>query len=287
MKKLISLLILLLALSTTYSCNVFSGIDSGNSLDKCKSLNDQGNFEDAIAACKDADPDGTNSDAQIELADASLGAVGINIKALSDVFLKKGSGTITIVNLANDLITKAMLTADNKSNAQDAVTAFDHYGALLVQQSPTLQNKQVSVFYSILARICQVAVIMAYADISSASPVGQVTVGDICNPSLADCAVGSVKLCTDSSEDCKGTGGLSPADASLAATTMLNLITLLQTPASEGGLPSSIDTKAISDMIGVTVPDPSNPGNMITIDLIGSQYKPDAGRRILLEIVGS
>ena len=68
---------------------------------------------------------------------------------------------------------------------------------------------------------------------------------------------------------------------------MINLVTLLNTPASEGGLPSSLDTKAIDDLVGTTVPDPDNPGTLITIELIGAKYKPDAGRRILLEIAGS
>jgi len=286
MKKIIGLVILLLALSTTYSCNVFSGIDSGNSFDKCKSLNDSGDYAGAIAACQAADPDSTNVDVQLELADASLGALGIDLKTLSDVFLNKSTGTITIVTLANDIITKGMLNSDNKSDAQDAVTAFKRYGALLVQQSPTLQNKQVAVFYTLLADLCQVAVIMAYADIAAVHPAGQVTSADICNPNNPDCN-SSTTLCFDSTENCQGTGGLDPTDAGIAATAMLELVSLLSTPASEGGLPSNLNIKAISDLVGVTVPDPANPGNLITIDLIGAQYKPDAGRRILLEIVGS
>ena len=288
MKKLISLLILLLALSTTYSCNVFDWMDpNGNSFDRCKSLNDAGDYEGAIAACKDADPDGTNADAQLELADASLGAVGIDLKSLSDIFLKKGKGTITITALADAIIAKARLTADNKSNAGDAVTAFFHYGALLVQQSNTLENKQVAVFYNMLAELCQVAVLMAYSDIGGRNPNGQVTREDICDQSLPDCAVGSVTLCTGATEDCQGAGGLSQADAKVAADAMINLVTLLNTPASEGGLPSSLDTKAIDDLVGTTVPDPDNHGTLITIELIDAKYKPDAGRRILLEIAGS
>ncbi len=287
MKKFISLLILLLVLSTTYSCNVFDWMDpNGDSFDRCKSLNDAGDFEAAVEACQDADPDGTNEEAQLEIADASLGALGIDLKALSDIFLKTGTGTITIVDLANSLVAKAMINADNKENAQDAVTAFDRYGALLVQRDGTLENKQVSVFYSMLARICQIAVLMAYSDIAADIPSGEVTREDICNPDLATCAVDSAAMCLASAQDCQGAGGLDGTDAALAATTMLDLIALINTPAEDGGLPSSIDLTAVEDLVGIAVPDPDAPGTMTTIELVGAAYKADAGRRILLEIAG-
>jgi hypothetical protein len=287
MKKIISLLILLLALSTTYSCNAFDWMDpNGNTFDRCKSLNDAGDFEGAIAACTDADPDGTNVEAQLELADAGLGAVGIDLDSLSEVFLKTGTGTITIVDLANSIITKGRLNDGNKSNAQNAVTAFDRYGSLLVQRENTLESKQVSVFYQMLARICQIAVLMAYSDVGATIPNGQVTREDVCNQNLPNCAVGSTTICQHAGEDCQGAGGLDDADAKIAADAMVGLVALLQTPAEEGGLPGNLDLKAIEDLVAITIPDPDNPGTNIAIQLVGAAYKADAGRRILLEIAG-
>jgi len=281
MKKLISLLFVLLFSVAMSSCNAFDWMDPNiNTLDRCQSLNDTGDYAAAIAACKDADPDGTNVDAQIEIADASLAVLGINIQSLSNIFLNKSGGTITIVSLAESIIAKAKINKDNavqsKLYAQQAVDAMDKYGALL---GNTLQDKQVAVFYSLLARVCQVAVLMAYADIESATPDGRVTRADICNTDQATCDINSVIICTGTVCD-----GMDRTDAGTAADSMTGLVNLLNTPASEGGLPSSLDTSAIGDMVTILVTDPNTGLPTPIEDFMHSTYKADAGRRILLEL---
>ncbi len=281
MKNPISILFVLFFVGSISSCNAFDWLDPNiNALDRCQSLNDAGDYEGAIEACKDADPDGINVDAQIELADASLAVLGINIKSLSNIFLNEDGGTITLVDLAESILTSAKINRDNstqsKEYAQDAVDAMDRYGALL---GNTLEERQVAVFYSLLARVCQISVLMAYADIDSSTPDGLVTRADICTPSEAECAIDSVTICTGTK-----CNGMSRTDAGTAADGMTGLVTLLSTPASEGGLPSSLDTGVISEMVGILVKDPGT-GTLTPIqNFIVSAYKPDAGRRILLEI---
>lgn len=281
MKNPISILFVLIFAGSISSCNAFDWLDPNiNSLDRCQSLNDAGDYEGAIAACKDADPDGVNVDAQIELADASLAVLGINIQSLSEIFLNKDGGTITMVDLAESILAKGKINRENysqsKEYAENAVIAMDRYGALL---GHTLEEKQVSVFYSLLARVCQISVLMAYADIDSPTPDGLVTRADICTPSEAECAVDSPTICTGTK-----CNGMNRTDAGTAADGMVGLVTLLNTPASEGGLPSNLDTGAISEMVGILVKDPST-GTLTPIqDFIVSTYKPDAGRRILLEM---
>jgi len=286
MKKLVSLFIFLFSLSIISSCNVFDWADPNiDALDRCKSLNDSGDYEGAIAACNDADPDGTNPDAQIEIADASLAAVGIDLKTLSDIFLQKNGGTDTIVSLANGIIAKGRINKDNatvsKKYVQDAVDAFDKYGALL---GSSTEDRQVAVFYAMLSRICQVATLMAYADIGSAVPNGDVTLADICNPDEPTCAASSPIMCVPAlcvtSACCDG---MASADAGVAADAMLELVDLIDS----GVLPSKLDTKAVSDMVNTEVPDPDTATPVTIKDLVATKpaYKPDAGRRILFEIV--
>jgi len=281
MKNLISVLFVLFFAGAMSSCNAFDFIDPNfNSLDRCQSMNDSGDYAGAIEACNEADPEGVNVDAQIELADASLGVLGINIQSLSNIFLNATGGTITIVDLAESVLAKAKINKDNatqsKEYAENAVVAMDRYGALL---GNTLEEKQVAVFYSLLARVCQVAVLMAYADIDSATPDGRVTRADICNPDQADCNISSTTICTGTKCD-----GMDRTDAGTAADSMTGLVTLLHTPAEEGGLPSNLDVEAISEMVGVLVDDPDTHTPTPIQDFIASQYKPDAGRRVLLEM---
>jgi len=282
MKKLITILFVLFFAGSMYSCNAFDWMDPNiNALDRCQSLNDSGDFAGAIEACNDADPEGTNVDAQIELADASLGALGINIQTLSQIFLNKSGGTITIVDLAESLIKKSMINKENaeqsKKYAQKSVDAMDRYGALI---GNTLQDKQVAVFYSLLARVCQVAVLMAYADIESATPDGKVTRDDICNPDQPNCAAGAANICNGVA--CEG---MHSSDAGVAFVSMLNLVILLDTPASEGGLPSGIDIGAIDAMLDISFVDGGVSYNIRTAPgLIPSAIRDDAGRKVLLEM---
>lgn len=281
MKNPISILFILFFAGSISSCNVFDWADPNiNSLDRCQSLNDAGDYAGAIEACQDADPDGVNVDAQIEIADASLGILGINIKSLSNIFLNEEGGTITMVSLAESVLAAAKINKENASQskeyAENAVIAMDRYGALL---GNTLEERQVAVFYSLLARVCQISVLMAYADIDSPAPDGSITRADICTPSEAECAVDSATICTGTK-----CNGMDRGDAGVAADGMTGLVTLLSTPASEGGLPSNLDTGVISQMVGVLVRDPGT-GTLTPIqDFIISAYKPDAGRRILLEM---
>lgn len=281
MKKTINLLFVLLFAVAMSSCNAFDFVDPDlNSLDRCKSYNDAGDYDSAIAACTDADPDGTNEEAQLELADASFGALGINIQSLSTIFLNQTGGTITLVDLAESILARASVNRDNavqsKEYAQNAVDAMDRYGAL---HNDTLEEKRVGVFYSLLARVCQVSLLMAYADIDSPVPDGRVTKADICNPTQVDCAASSVVTCTGTR--CEG---MDSTDTGTAADSMMELVSLLDTPASEGGLPSNLDVDAVTDMVNITIPYPGTNIPTPITDFATDAFKPDAGRRILLEI---
>ena len=281
MKRTITLLSLVIAIGALPSCNAFDFVDPDlDSLDRCKSMNDSGDYAGAIEACMEADPTGTNVDAQLELADARLAVLGINIKSLSKIFLQQGSSTNTIIDLAEVVIAEGRIGRDNavqsKKYAEEAVAAFDNYGALL---GNTLEERQVAVFYSLLGRVCRVAILMAYADIDSSHPDGRVTRADICNPDQPTCATTSVTICTGTA-----CNGMNRTDAGTAADTLIGLVDLINTPPSEGGLPSNLNIGAISDMTGILVDDPVSHTLTPIQDFMLSTYKPDAGRRILLEI---
>lgn len=271
----------LFLLFTITSCNLFSPIDSsGSSLDKCRGLSDAGAYEDAIKACEDAVTENPNNmEAQLELADVNLAALGINIKALSDIFFKSSTGTLTIVSLAESIIAAGKITIDNsavsKDHAKDAIVAFDNYGDLL-KADGTTESAQVAAFYSTLARLCYLSLLMGYADVgTNGDHNGLVDKVDICSgPTcglLPAMCINSISLC----------GGMENSDALEAANT-INEIKDKLASLGLGDLQAAVD-----EMSATTIPDPTT--GFTTTVLISSfftnpaydTYKADAGREIL------
>ncbi|MEI6080732.1 MAG: hypothetical protein WCQ53_08885 [bacterium] len=267
------------------SCNVFSPIDtSGSSLEACKDLNDKGDYEAAVKACQDAvTANPTDQEAQLELADSSLSALGINIKALSDVFLKSSNGTITITQLAESIIAAGKINNENavasKTHAQEAIAAFDSYGALLVAQG-SADAAKVSAFYSTLSRLCYVSLLMAYADVGpNGDHNGLVEKRDICSsPTGCDAVIAAGGMCVNSIIPCDG---MDNGDALEAANTLLGISTQLST-LGLGDL-----QKAVDSMTAIKVPDPAAiPPFSTTVALVnlGAAYKADGGREMLRQI---
>lgn len=276
MNRLITFLCAVPLLLTISTCNIFEPIDvSVNHLDRCKGFNDKGDYIDAVKECQAADPDGIDPEAQLELGDASLSAIGISIKQLSDVFLQSTQGYVTIVNLADSVIAAGKVNTSNaeeaKAYAKQAVTAFDNYGALLGGSAASVQ---VAAFYSTLVRVCYIALLMAYADIGG-DQNGHVTSNEIC--SAATCGT---PMCINniSSPFYNGPcGGMSDADAAEAGQTIIEMNAKL-TKLGLGDL-----QKAVEDMGGIQVANPET-GTYVLIQNMPTAYKSDSGRQILWEM---
>jgi len=273
-------------------CNLFSPIDpGGSSLDKCKSLNDEKSYEDAIKACEDAvKEDPKNIEAQLELADVNLAAIGVNIKELSDIFLNSSAGTVSITQLAEGLIAVGNINMANavisKLHAKEAITAFDAYGALLISQGVTNAN-QVATFYGVLARVCYVSVLMAYADLGpNGNHDGLIDKMDIC--STAPCLVPGTICMNDYSTPWGPCGGMDNGDALEAAATIYSIKDELKT-LGLGKLQQTVDAMAskVFPIPTNTVPPISFTSGSILDIFTNPAYNPfeaDAGREILREI---
>jgi len=287
MKKIINLLLVMLFAVGMSSCNVFDPIDPDlNKLDRCQSYNDAGNYDAAIEACDAVIADDpTNISAQLELADACLGSLGINIQTLSNIFIQKSGQTITLTSFADSILKKASISKVNgkvsRQRAQIAVDAMDSYGALLTAGgSPTLEQKQVATFYSLLARVCQVSVLLAYAHIDAGSTGTAVLKADICDPTVVGCDGNPLTpICLS---NC---GGMSDADAGTALDTMVKLVDYIKRPAADGGLPTGIDVGNVSTVLDVPFISDGLGYNIFTdAALLPSAIKSGAGRRLLLEM---
>jgi hypothetical protein len=78
---------------------------------------------------------------------------------------------------------------------------------------------------------------------------------------------------------------MSSTDAGVALNSMLSIVALLDTPAPEGGLPSSLNVGNIDSMLNVNFVDSGTSYNIRTApSLIPAAIKNDAGRKILLDI---
>ncbi|MEI6093778.1 MAG: hypothetical protein WCQ47_08920 [bacterium] len=266
-------------------CNVFSPLDSsGSALDKCKGLSDAGAYEEAVKACQDAVTDNPNDmEAQLELADVSLASLGINIKALSDIFLKSSSGTVTIVSLAEAIIAAEKITTANsvtsKLHATEAIKAFDSYGTLL-KADGTTASTQVATFYSTISRLCYLSLLMAYSDLGpNGNHDGLVDKTDIC--STSNCGVAGT-ICINSLLG--GCGGMDNGDALEVSKTIFEIKDKLAS-LGLGDL-----QKVLNEMSATMIPDPTTgfvpPEIPIStfFDSSKTQYDPfkaDAGREIL------
>ncbi|MCX6113266.1 MAG: hypothetical protein NTY22_08330, partial [Proteobacteria bacterium] len=216
-----------------------------------------------------------------ELADVYLSSIGVDIKTLSDIFLNSSNGTVTIDSLAEGIITAGSITMENavdsKKHAKEAVKAFDDYGALLIGQGVTNAN-QIATFYGVLSRMCQIAVLMAYADIGpNGDGDGRITKTDIC--STIACGI-SGTICIDSLVSC---GGMDNADALEAANALYSIKNELAT-LGLGNL-----QKAVDSMASKIIPLPPTfltSGSILSFftDPALETYRADAGRELLREI---
>ena len=268
-------------------CNLFSPLDpGGSSLDKCKTLNDAKNYSDAITACEDAVKEQPNNvDVQLELADVNLASLGINIEELSNVFLNSSTGTVSITQLAESIIAVGNITLANatasKAHAKEAIDAFDAYGALLISQGVTNAN-QIATFYGVLARLCYVSVLMAYADIGpNGNHDGLIEQSDIC--STAACNVPGQICLNDYAAPLGPCGGMDNGDALEAAATIDAIKNKLATMGL-GKLQQTIDA-----MASKTFPLPptfTTTGSILDFftNPAYSAYEADAGREILREM---
>ena len=279
MKKIINILFVLLFAGAMSSCNLFDPIDPDlNKLDRCQSLNDSGDFDAAIAACKEVDSYETNTDALIELADANLGALGVNLQSLSAIFLNQNTSTLTFVQLAEALLAKAVINADHpvesKLHAQDAVTYMKDYGALI---GNTTEARQIAAFYEVLARVCQISVLLAYADIDSDVPNGTITRNDICPTGVSGCDPDNTSQWICDGLQCEG---MKSADAGTAADSMIEITKLLTDLTG-----SSLNLDAVNEVLNpsFTLPDGTPVPDGIR-DALVAAYKPAAGRRLLVTI---
>jgi tetratricopeptide (TPR) repeat protein len=274
MKKLMAMLFL----GSLAGCNMFSPLEvSRDALDSCKALSDNGQFTEAMEECQKAiDADPTNMEAHLEFADASLASLGIDIATLSDIFLNKTDGTDTIIALAEGILAQARITQENKTQslttAEDAITAFDNYGILLIAENPT-DGPQVASFYRMLARLCNLTILMAYADLGpNGDASGTITKAEICG----DASCGN-PICESSTTDCKG---MDNADALSAG----NLIKEIKDSLASIGLPDV--QKSVEEMSDILVPDPDALPiiDEKPIDQIAPGFWGDAGRQILFDI---
>lgn len=278
-KNSLAIFTTLLLIFLLSSCNFFDFMDPNiNHFDRCKSYNDKGDFQKAIEACEKADPDGENVDVQLELADALLGSIGIGIEDLSDVFMNEVTSTNLIVSLANSIINRGLVNQENgvqsRLNAEKATNTFDIYGALLGND---LESRQVATFYSLLSRLCQVALLMAYSDIDADNPNGEITADDICRAGVAGCEQGAATICTGTT--CEG---MSTEDAAVVAETMLELKGVLSIAPEDGGIPIELNTGSVEDMIDIEV---LIGGVPVPISLVPTNMKADAGRNMLLQMI--
>ncbi len=284
MKRVLFVSLALSAAIGITGCNVFDWVEpSTDHFDRCKALNDKGDYDGAIAECEKADPDGADLDVQLELADAHLAALGIRIDKLSEVFLNGTTGgTSTIVELAESIIAAGVITVekhnDSITHATQAFEKFQIYGTLLVANDPK-DGPTIAAFYNTLAGVSVVAVTMAYADImQNGNHNDKVDKSDICNPANVNCAPTSLHFCVN---DPTHTGyvatceGMDPADAAVAADALEKLGVNL----SALDLPNLED--AVNEMANLTVLDPIS---LLPVQIKDSSYKDDAGRDILRSI---
>lgn len=284
MKKACTIALSLLVLLSLSNCNVFGWMEpTTDHFDRCRSLNDKGDYEGAIAECEKADPNDENLEVQIELADAHLAALGVRIAALSDIFLNASEGTDTILSLAESLITVGSINAENHDesilHATEAYDAFKAYGRLLIAEDPD-DGPVVAAFYKTLAAVSVVSVTMAYADILSASPNGLIEKADVCNPANTNCVTATqVTMCINDPADVpfyNGTTceGMPADDAEIAAGKLIDLGEDLATM----DLPNL--EEAVQDLIDITVLEPGGGSKKIS----ESGYQTDAGRELLRSI---
>ncbi len=295
MKNTFSVLLFLFIILSVSSCNVFDWMEpTTDHFDRCKGLNDKGDFEAAIKECEKAD--GTDPEVQLELADARLATLGVGIEYLSDIFLNSADGTTTIVSLAESLINIGSINWENHDEkmeyANDAIEAVDNYGEILKKNhayceevyyvtNPAVECPQIAAFYSTLARVSLVSATLAYADIrpDTGNQNGKVEKRDVCNPDNANCTNG--KLCVNDpaspfyTGDCEGMLSADAADAGDALVTLTSDLGALNLPGLED---------AVDEMVGIEVWDPIS-GTYQKITASGMDtYRADAGRDILRSI---
>ncbi len=283
MKKACTIALALFVSLSLSNCNAFGWMEpTTDHFDRCRSLNDKGDYDGAIAECEKADPNDENIDVQLELADAHLAALGVRIAALSDIFLNASEGTETIVSLAESLIEVGSLNAENHDasivHATEAYDAFKNYGDLLVVQDPA-DGPEIAAFYKTLAAVSVVSVTMAYADILSTAPNGLIEKADVCNPLNTNCVTATqVTMCINDPASPFYSGvtceGMPADDSEIAAGKLIDLgndLAAMNLPDLE---------EAVKDLIDITVLEPGGGSKKIS----ESGYQTDAGRELLRSI---
>jgi len=282
MKRVLFVLLTLSIATGMYGCNVFDWAEPTTAhFDRCKGLNDKGDYDAAIAECEKADPNEENADVQLELADAHLAALGIRVSALSDVFLNGSSdGLNTILGLAESVIAAKAITIENHDasiiHATKAFDKFRAYGELLSAEDPT-GGPEVAAFYDTLAGVSVIAVTMAYADIMpTGNNDGHVDKSDICNPDNPNCKDAQTNMCIDDPNATLGYNGITcegmlQSDAAVASDALQKLgvnLAALDLPSLES---------AVNQMVNLSINEPG----VGLIKIGNSNYKTDAGRDIL------
>lgn len=254
-----------------FSCNMFNFLEpTGDHFDKCKNLADKGSYAKAIEECSKADPAGVIPDVQIEKADAMLSLIGFSLIDVSNVFLNTESNNADknfnlILAMAEDLIDrKNIIKPFEKELGWSAIETFDKGGVP---------------FYSVIARICYISLIMAS---SKSDGRGRVEGGsdiykeDICNDS--SCSL----ICLEN-EDNENCDGIVYEDANRVGIAILDIIAL-----GSGDLGFNKGKDLPSDFSNKKVPDPNNPSldpsTWITVEELISGSIGDMARKMLWDM---
>lgn len=248
------------------SCNMFDPIEpTGDHFLRCQNLSDKGKYEKAIEECRKADPNATNEDVQVEIADIYLTMIGFTLDHVAEVFLNTSNDAEENFNLFRDLAEKilednATVTATEKTWALNAIEAFDNTG---------------KEFHKVLARVCYVATILASTksdDRGSESNPGKIYEEDICND--ASCST----ICEENTNNTV-CDGVTYQDAALVATAMEEMVDI-----GEEGYNFGIEN--LNDFLGsfLEVEIDFGGGDIRTIKTADANRKGDVARKILMDM---
>jgi hypothetical protein len=262
MKKLILLVLLIFVLP---SCNMFDPIEpTGNHFLRCQNLSDKGKYEKAIEACRKADPDGTNEEVQVEIADIYLTMGGFTLGHIAEVFLNTSSNKDENFSLFRNLAEKILENNPNVSSVEktwslNAIEAFDNTG---------------KEFHKVLARVCYVATILASTksdDRGSNENLGKIYEEDVCNDA-------SCQTICEENENNTACDGITYQDAALVATAMEEMVDI-----GEEGYDFGIEN--LNDFLGSFLEvEIDFGGDIRTIKTAEEDRKGDVARQILMDM---
>jgi hypothetical protein len=248
------------------ACNMFSLVEPDSQhLDKCRALADSNDIDAAIEECNQADPAKTDGVVQTELGDLYLRKAGVTLENLSNIFFQKDKGTDIIRALAESILKiHGKVTAEDKTSAASAVTAFSLSG---------------NDFYSTLARLSHIAVLIAYTDNDSrgtGEADGIISKADIC--SAASCSTLCIEL-----PDNSVCGGMIYEDAAVVYSELIKISTFI---ASLTNNKDSLAGKmsAVDSLLNKPVPDPANPGSTIPFKQYSGANDGDVARLVIYQM---